>query len=235
MWDDQFESFAASYRVIRYDVRGFGRSALPTGASFSHADDLRTLLDYLDAPRAHVLGLSMGGRIALHHALIYPDATASLILVDAALDGHSWSEELIASFDAINQHAEKMGAKAGNDMWLSHELFGPAREQPNVRAKLNQIVGAYSGWEWLNQEGARGIDPPSIERLHEVRVPTQVIVGDRDLPDFRQIGETLARGIPNAHNAVMKGVGHMSNMENPEEFNALVLTFLNATRDKPMS
>ncbi|MDP9106283.1 MAG: alpha/beta hydrolase [Candidatus Eremiobacteraeota bacterium] len=58
----QFELLAGRYRVIRYDVRGFGRSALPTGAEFRYADDLRALLDYLDAPRAHLVGLSMGGR-----------------------------------------------------------------------------------------------------------------------------------------------------------------------------
>jgi len=232
MWDDQFESLATRYRVIRYDLRGYGKSALPSGTPYSHADDLRALLDFLDAPRAHVLGLSMGGRIALHHALTYPAATTSLILVDSALDGHPWSSELRASFDAINRHAEHVGAKAANEMWLRHPLFAPARELPNVRAKLDQIVSEHSGWEWLPDECARGIDPPSIERLHEIQAPTLIVVGERDLPDFLQIGETLVLGIPNAQCAVMTRVGHMSSMENPEEFNAIVLRFLSATASK---
>jgi 3-oxoadipate enol-lactonase len=226
MWDGQVDPLADRYRVIRYDVRGFGKSALPTGAEFRHADDLRALLDYVGATKAHVLGLSMGGRIALHHALLYPDATSSLTLVDSALDGFEWSEQWEASLEAIAEHAQQAGAKAANEMWLRHELFAPARERSECRAQLERIVGESSGWQWLNESPARGIDPPGADRLSEVRVPTLVVVGERDLPDFQRIADRLASGIPSARKVVLNGVGHMSNMENAEEFNSIVLTFL---------
>lgn len=226
MWDDQFEIFADHHRVIRYDVRGFGRSALPAGVEFNDADDLRALLGYLEAPKAHVVGLSMGGRVALHHALLYPNATLSLILVDSSLDGFKWTEQFKASLDAISEQARQSGAQAANRMWLDHELFAPAREQARCRVKLTQIVNQYSGWEWVNESPARGIDPPAGDRLAEVHVPTLVVVGERDLPDFQGIATKLAGGIPAASKVVMKNVGHMSSMENPNEFNSIVLSFL---------
>ena len=233
MWDGQFELLAGHYRVIRYDVRGFGKSALPTGAEFRYADDLRALLDSLDAPQAHLVGLSMGGRIALHHALLYPDATLSLTLVDSALDGFGWSEQFGDSLDAIAAHARQAGAKAGNEMWLQHELFAPARERAECRAQLAQIVGESSGWNWLNEAPVRGLDPPAAERLNEVRVPTLVVVGERDLSDFQGIADRLAAEIPSARKIVMNGVGHMSNMEAVSAFNSIVLDFLRGVESVP--
>jgi 3-oxoadipate enol-lactonase len=230
MWDGQFDVLASRYRVIRYDLRGFGKSALPTGAEFGHADDLRALLDYLEAPRAHVVGLSLGGRIALHHALLFPDATLSLLLVDSALDGFDWSEQWDASLDAIAECGLDAGPAAANEMWLQHELFAAAREQPDARAKLAQIVRECSGWNWVHESPAGGIDPPAGHRLNEVHVPTLVIVGERDLPDFQRIADRLAAQIPFARKVVMHGVGHMSNMENIQEFNSIVLSFLQGTK-----
>ncbi|HVN69205.1 MAG TPA: alpha/beta fold hydrolase [Candidatus Binatia bacterium] len=228
MWDDQFDALADCYRVVRYDVRGFGASAVPTAAEFRHADDLHALLEHLEIPAAHVVGLSMGGRIALHHALLYPESTLTLTLVDSALDGFAWSDEWVASLDAIEEHALRDGAKAGNAIWLQHELFAPARERPAVAAKLAQIVDECSGWNWVNETPVVGIDPPGGARLADVAMPALVVVGERDLPDFLAIADALAAGIPHAKKAVIAGAGHMSNMERPAEFNALLLEFLQA-------
>ncbi len=228
MWDEQVDCLAQRFRVIRYDVRGFGRSDVPTDEPFRHADDLRALLDHLDAPTAHVVGLSMGGRVALHHALIYPEATRTLVLVDSALDGFEWSDRWEASLDAIAARARSDGATAANRMWVEHELFAPARERPFCYSKLAEIVGNDSGWVWLNASPAKGIDPPARARLGEVRAPALVIVGERDLDDFQSIAGILADGIPNARKVTMAGAGHMSNMEEPAEFNDLLMEFLTA-------
>ena len=88
MWDDQFQAFSEYYRVIRFDLRGFGNSTLPTGDQYAYFDDLFALLNYLDISQAHILGLSLGGSVAVDFALAYPEATSSLILVDVSgLDG----------------------------------------------------------------------------------------------------------------------------------------------------
>src|ERR1044072_826236 len=71
-WDEQFETFAKHYRVVRYDVRGIGKSARPQGP-FSHSEDLYALLSFLKIKRAHVAGLSVGGAIAIDFALEHPE------------------------------------------------------------------------------------------------------------------------------------------------------------------
>src|SRR5690242_18617682 len=105
MWDDQFEAFARQYRVIRYDLRGFGRSAVPT-ESYSHAEDLHALLGHLETEAAYVAGLSMGGAVALDYALAYPQAVRGLILIDAVVGGFRWSPEASARTDLIWQEAK---------------------------------------------------------------------------------------------------------------------------------
>ena len=227
MWDAQFLALADRYRVLRYDARGFGRSDPPESPDFRHADDLHALLEHLETPAAHVVGLSMGGRIALQHALLYPEATRSLVLVDSALDGFEWSAEWAAAQDAIEECAQRDGLQAAKKMWLEDSLFAPAREDPALAARLARMIDEYSGWSWLN-DTPRGIDPPGGRRLRDVRAPTLVIVGERDLPDFLRAADLLAEGIPSARKAVMPGVGHMSNMEDAAAFNTLLLRFLQA-------
>jgi len=71
MWDDQIAAFAQNYQVIRYLLRGFGKSGLPTGESYAHLQDLKALLEHLGIDQAHILGLSLGGAIAIDFAITY--------------------------------------------------------------------------------------------------------------------------------------------------------------------
>jgi pimeloyl-ACP methyl ester carboxylesterase len=226
MWDDQFARFAAGYRVVRYDLRGFGKSAPVGDGQYRHADDLAALLDDLKIPRAAILGLSLGGSVAIDFALTYPAMTRALITVDAALGGHPWSEEWSARWKAIMHTARAVSVQAANERWLDHPLFAPASEQPAVAARLRQMIGDYSGWHWSNRDPQRGLDPPAAERLREVTAPTLVVLGERDLPDFHAIADRIARDVPDARKIILPGVGHMANMEAPERFNGAVLDFL---------
>ncbi len=227
MWDAQVEALSERYRVIRYDVRGFGRSSIPTARRFSHAGDLCALLRRLGVTSAHVVGLSMGGAIALNFALLEPAAVRSLVLVDAALNGFEWSEAYNASFDAMEKCAAGEGVERAKRMWLEHELFAPARERPQCAAALAGMVGDWSGWQLHNEAPVMPMDPPAAARLSEIRAPSLVVVGERDLPDFLAIADLLATGIPSARKVVMRGAGHMSNME-AAEFNEVLTAFLDA-------
>jgi pimeloyl-ACP methyl ester carboxylesterase len=231
MWDDQVDAFAREFEVIRYDVRGFGRSGPGTSEPFSSVDDLKALLDYLGHRSAHVVGLSMGGGIATSFAAVYPEATRSLVPVDSNLWGYRFSEEWNQSFSRLDRAAAEADVAASKELWLAHPLFAPANARPDVAARLRAIVGDYSGWHWLTESwrgGERGLDPPTIERLSGIPVPTLVVLGERDLPDFQAIADCLSTTIPKAHKAVLPGVGHMSNMEDPAAFNEAVLDFLRA-------
>jgi 3-oxoadipate enol-lactonase len=226
MWDPQFEVFAQHFLVIRYDMRGFGRSSVPTAEGYSHAEDLHALLRFLRIQQAHLLGLSLGGRHAVNFGFLHPEATKSLILVGSALEGFICSQEFLGPFGDVEARAKQGDVKAANRLWLHHTLFASARENPAVEHKLAEMFNDYSGWHWINKDPIRPSDPPAIKCLHQMRAPTLVLVGERDLADFRAIADLLARDIPGARKIVLPGVGHLPNMEGPEQFNQVVLDFL---------
>lgn len=226
MWDDQFASFAAHYRVIRYDLRGFGLSLPSTPAAFSHAEDLKGLLDHLKIERTHVLGLSLGGRVALDFSLMYPDSLDRLVLVDPALGGYRFSEEWLGLMAPILQHGKNGDIAAAKHLWLAHPLFAPVRSKIQSRQHFEHIAANDPGWHWLNQGFEQSLNPSAAKRLQEVKTSTLVVVGEQDLPDFHAIADLLNQTVPHAQKIGLIGAGHMANMEAPEQFNAIVLKFL---------
>lgn len=227
MWDDQFEVFAARYQVLRYDLRGFGKSAVPTDTPYPHPDDLPALMTHLGIEHAYIVGLSLGGAVAVDFAVTYPYATDALIPVDAALlGGYEWAVDAHWDRLFVLVKALEAGLQAAKTFWLQHPLFAPAREQPAVAARLAEIVEGYSGWHLLNEDPGRGLEPPAVQRLATINAPTLIIIGERDVADFHRIADVLQERIPGAMKVVMPGVGHMANMEDPERFNETVLGFL---------
>lgn len=216
MWQPQTEFFSKNHQVITYDVRGFGKSSLPKHP-YNHAADLRALLDHLNIQRAHLVGLSMGGRIATNVAITYPDMVKTLVLMDAALEGYP-SE---VDWDV---HAKEEGLENAKKNWLSHELFSTS--SPKVIAALSLIVKDYSGWHWLHNDIQEPAAIPARERLKEISKPTLIIVGEKDLSYFHNIAQVLATGIPGAQKVIVPDVGHMVNMEAPERVNKLLADFI---------
>jgi pimeloyl-ACP methyl ester carboxylesterase len=225
MWDDQFVPLAERLRVIRYDLRGFGRSALPSGEAYSHVDDLQALLDRLEVPQATLVGLSKGGAVAIEFALTHPQRTRALVLIDTVLPGFAWSPELSARDGLVWQRAAEGGIPAAKESWLTHPLFVPAQSQPAVAARIKQIVDDYSGWHFVNSNPERGLDPPAARRLGELGMPVLAMAGELDVPDFRQITDLVCQQVPQARKRILSGVGHMSNMEAPEQVTAEILAF----------
>lgn len=225
MWDPQWPVLQKEFRVIRYDLRGFGSSTVPTGP-YSHCDDLLGLLDFLEARPAHVVGLSMGGRVALRFALEQPASVRSLTLIDSALDGYAWSREWTRRMDAILDAARNGGADTAKRLWLAHELFAPAKLDPIIAAALTAMVERYTAWHWRNADPARRPGSPAIKELANVAAPTLVLIGELDLPDFQIIARRLAAGIPRATLRAIAGAGHMTNMEAPATVNELLLAHL---------
>ncbi|MCW5850589.1 MAG: alpha/beta hydrolase [Anaerolineae bacterium] len=226
MWDDQFAALARTFQVIRYDMRGFGQSAMPTSESYTHADDLKALLGHLRVDQAHLVGLSKGGAIALDFTLAYPQRVKKLVLIDSVLGGYSWSPEATARQQLIWQAASQGGIAAAKAAWLAHPYFVPIRRQPAVAARLAHIVADYSGWHFVNRDTEHGLTPPASQRLRDIHVPTLVIVGEEDLPDVGRIADLLHQQVPNVQKVVVPAVGHMANMEAPDLVNTALLQFL---------
>jgi len=225
IWDFQFEPFAQHHQVIRYDLRGHGKSAMPTTESYSHADDLKALLDHLNIPQAHIMGQSLGGEIAIDFALIYPTATRSLVPVDSILGGYPYSQEWMESWGPIFITGQTDPVKAIH-LLTKHPLLVPLGEKPEVMSPWGMdILLAYSGWHFANADPWRRPDPPAFQQLGNIKAPTLVIIGERTMPDIRAIADVLVRDIPNARKVIVPGVGHVVQAEAPDQLNQLALEF----------
>jgi 3-oxoadipate enol-lactonase len=229
MWDDQMDAFAQHHRVIRYDVRGWGKTANPPG-KFSDHDDLRGLLNHLSIAQAALVGCSGGGKIALDFALVYPEMVNKLVLVGPGLGGYEWTLEGFADKAAAMREAYERGDKEqAAELWTQVWVDGPARTtemvETAVRARAYDMILHMS--RLPDGDGERQeIDPPAIERLADIQAPMLIILGEHDAPDIHAIVELLAKQIPNVRQVPMADTAHMLNMEKPAEFNRIVLDFL---------
>jgi pimeloyl-ACP methyl ester carboxylesterase len=232
------------YRVVRYDVRGHGRSMVPpSGYTWeNYSRDLAELLDRLNVEgpaaeplavqSAHVVGLSMGGAIALRFALDSPGRVSSLTLVDSALPGFSYSPEfsrwITSLLDAVRQ--EGVG-HAFDRLWLSHAIFDGVRKYPEKFTEVREMVAGFQAAEYRQEALEERAEQPRLaDRLGEVSAPTLVVVGEDDLADFRLIADLLSENIPGARHATIPGVAHLPPMEDPDRFNSVLLGFLAETR-----
>jgi pimeloyl-ACP methyl ester carboxylesterase len=226
-WDDQFELYSRSYRVTRYDARGFGRSEVPrAGEPYSHADDLAALIEQRSLGPVHVVGLSMGGRIALDFAVTHPDRLRSLTVVDTVVGGWPWSRQWLVSYSPVLAAARRGDIAAAKHAWLELDLFAQLRKQPAVAERVRQMVNDYSGWHLVNRDPARPPRPPTVSRLSKVSVPTLVLVGERDASELQSISAQVARSVPGARRETIDGAGHLASMEAPHHVNEVVLSFL---------
>jgi pimeloyl-ACP methyl ester carboxylesterase len=225
MWDDQVPPLAERYTVLSLDMRGFGQSP-PGENGYSYPEDLAQVLDHLGIDRIVPVGLSLGGGVAVNFAVLYPQRTRALVAVDSSLGGYAWSREFGEMMGRGQRVAQEQGAKAANQILLDAPIMDGLRRRPEAFARMLEIMRDYSGWHWLHEDRGRPLTPPAIERLTSIRVPTLVIVGEHDMPDFHAIADTLAQRIPGARKVLMAAVGHCVNMEAPEEFNRTLLDFL---------
>jgi pimeloyl-ACP methyl ester carboxylesterase len=244
LWDQQAPALVdAGFRVIRYDVRGHGRSLIPPdGYTYeNYSADLNDLLDRINLERpateslgigaAHVAGLSMGGGIALQFALDFPGRVLSLTLVDSALPGFSYSEESAGRIEALVDAVRADGPRSAlANVWLKHPFFDGVRRTPEQFAQVREIVLSFQAPDM--RDGARPPEyrPDIADRLSEVTAPALVVVGENDVLDFRLIADVLAENMPDARLVVMPDCWHLPPVEKPNEFNRLLIDFLRNSR-----
>ena len=228
MWDFQFDRLAQEYHVIRYDIRGFGKSDAPT-RPYSYADDQKALMKHLKVLKAAIVGLSLGAAIATDFAIVYPDSVNALVLVCPGLGGFKFDDkanDLRPILDAArDENFDKVA-----ELWLQNPYMSVAMEHPALRPRL-RALSRDNARCWLNNPLLiRRLTPPAAERLREIRAPTLLIDGARDVSDIHEIVAKLAADIPDAQQQVLKDCGHIVPMENPEAFNQLLFGFLRKHR-----
>ncbi len=229
MWDGQVEAFHERFRVVRYDLRSFGQSAIPeAGVHYQHHADLAALLDHLGISTAALVGLSLGGAIALDFVLHHPERVTALILVGSVLPGMATPDLGSLSRD-VWKAGQAGGADAAKALWVECSLFDAVNQRPVARTALREMVAGYSGWGWTDRDPGTWGEPDCAARLGEIDVPTLIVVGEHDIEGMRRNAEVLVAGIPGARHIVLPGLGHLPNMEDAAAFNPVVIEHLTAT------
>ncbi len=190
-WDAQWEPFAQQYRVIRYDMRGFGKSVQHTDAPFNMRADLRAVLDHLGIISCYLMGASMGGGIAVDFALEHPEMVDALIAVVPGLSGAPEPDaSKISPHLAQLWQAADAAEKAGDhdrldELALQVWIDGPNRTPDQVNAVVRERVRAmlHENHAAALAEGTPvRLDPPAYGRLAEIHCPTLALAGDEDVP-----------------------------------------------------
>jgi pimeloyl-ACP methyl ester carboxylesterase len=214
MWRPQVEDLSSRFRVIAYDARGFGRSALPTTEAYRHCDDAAALCEHLQIGRVVAIGHSIGAHQTLELTLSRTNLVAGWIGVcSSGLATVPFPDDVTNMFAAIRQAARDEGIDAAKTIWHASGWFASARESPALLRELEAILADYSGWHWTHDNPAKLLEPPAAEQLGSLRVPTLVVTGARDLRYNTLIGEQLVSRIPGAVSLRLADAGHMANME----------------------
>ena len=228
LWDAQMKSLSKRFRVVRYDLRGFGRSnAEPV--EFWPTEDLRALLDFLKIEKASLVGLSLGGIVAADFALEHPERVERLVFAGAGLRGAGLPPDEKAA--AARRVGEKEGAEKYFEAFLESDLLAGLRTRPRAREAMRRMmVENYKANAYVSAGYSQSPEPPTAERLGQIKAPTLVIVGSLDGRNLQTIADTLASKIPGARKVTIPGASHHPPVETPAEFNRILLDYFSEVK-----
>ena len=217
-WQLQLAFFSQhGFTAAAWDARGYGDSDDYEGALRfeDFTSDLARVLDHLGREKADLVGLSMGGRIARNFALARPDRVRTLTLANTSPGFDALSPEEVLRFVEEREHRSAESAA---------RLLG-SRARPGAHAAL------LASFHALRNDSYRKTLEASVAQdraapLEKLEVPTLVITGDEDRVYPPELAERMARRIPGAQLVVLADCGHLSNLEQPERFNDVLLDFL---------
>ena len=243
MWDPVWSRLGAQRAMVRLDLRGFGESTRRPLGPLSPVDDVLDTLAELDIERCHVVGASFGAGVAVEAALTRPDAVASLLL--SAPGGSLIAEttpDLLAFVDAERSALERGDLDAAVEANLTWWVDGPTRPPGGVDPEVRELVRSMqrrafeltADWDDVDE---RELDPPALDRLSEVRVPTLVLLGALDLQAIQVAARRVTDEVAGARRVDWPDVAHLPSMERPDAFVALLREWLEelegGPRDRP--
>jgi 3-oxoadipate enol-lactonase len=231
-WHDQLEPFAAHFHAASWDARGYGASDDYEGPlDFGDfARDLARVLDHFEVSRAHLVGLSMGGMIAMDFCSRYPERVATLTICDSLPGFNYLTPDQRSEFVRLRQEPLLAG-KEPKDIapFVAATLIGKSA-RPGSFERLVASMTALHKQSYLKTIAGTATYERSFE-LEKIAVPAHIVVGDEDRLTPPAMSRQMAERIPGARLTLIEGAGHLSNIEQPEKFNRAVLAFLIQHRD----
>lgn len=230
-WNNEFAYFSQSYRVIRYDLRGYGKSE-PVDGEFSHMGDLVSLLDTLGVHEpVVVMGCSMGGVLAMDLALSHPSRVKAVVMVDSAPSGLELDVPTLSKFGEAEKAFEAGDldrvAEIETQIWFDGMGRTPEQVNPTMRKlllEMNRLALAHE----VKGLGKRlpNTEVPAFDRLESLRIPVLIIVGSHDTPYTLAAADYMQEKIKFADKISIEDAAHLPNMDQPQEFQKVVEEFL---------
>ncbi len=231
MWDAEFGAFADRFRVVRFDLRGFGRSPM-VPCSFAYHDDVLGVMDAVGLETATLVGCSFGGNIAVDASLAHPSRVKGLVLVAPGLGAMDTDPEIQKFGEAEDALVEKGDLDGATELNLRMWVDGPHRRADQVASDVRERVRVMQmdAFRVPTPDGVKRtrLDPPADGRLGEIGVPTLVVVGSLDLPMKLRAAEWIEKEIPGARRAVIQDAAHMVTLDRPVEFQTILREFLSS-------
>lgn len=226
MWEPQVADLSDSFRLIRFDRRGFGLSSGRASLT-ADAQDALSLCDQLQIERLACVGMSQGARVALHLCRMAPERLRCVVLDGppralAEEDAQEGEDVPLAEYRDLIARGD---IETFRRRWAGHPLMQLETSSRQTRALLERMTGRYGGKDLL-QEPAGPEDRWDRAATASVRTPALVITGAHDLPARARAADALTAALPAAQHAVISAARHVPNLDNPLPYNAVLRAFL---------
>jgi pimeloyl-ACP methyl ester carboxylesterase len=232
MWDPLWPALTSERDAVRLDLRGFGESVTRPRGLLCPVDDVLDTLTEVGIDRSHLVGASFGAGVAVEVALTRPELVASLLL---SAPGGSLIAEVTPDLRAFIE-AERSALASGDlegavEANLTWWVDGPSRDAGAVDTAVRDLVRQMqrrafevtTDWDDIDE---RELDPPALERLADIRVPTLALLGALDLDAIHDATQRVTDEIPDASRVDWPDTAHLPSLERPDDFFALLQDWL---------
>lgn len=221
IWDEQFPLLAKTFRVVRYDRRGYGKSSDPE-VKYSHIEDLNQLFIHLKIDRAIIFGMSSGGRLAIDFTLTYPEKVTGLVLVGAVVSGFGYTSHMHTRGGHFDPRKFTDPVKV-NEYFIMDDPYEIYSENTSAKERVMKLLPNFARENRVPTQPAAKV---AVRSLSDIKVPALILVGEYDIPDVHAHAGVINTGIANSKREIIPRSGHLIPIEQPVLFNEAIMEFL---------
>ena len=222
IWDEQFPLLSKTYRVVRYDRRGYGKSSDPE-LKYSHIADLNQLFIQLRIDKAIIFGMSSGGRLAIDFTLTHPEKVTGLVLVGAVVSGFGYTSHMNTRGGHFDPQKLTDPVKV-NEYFIKDDPYEIYSGNTAAKEKVMKLLPFLARQNSVPTQPAAKV---AVRSLSEIKVPALILIGEYDIPDVHAHAGVINAGIANSKREIIPRSGHLIPIEQPALFNEAIIAFLN--------